>query len=443
MARRRATRAGSGVAPAGRPAERRRRAPRLPRGAASPESGMRPNRDSSRSDDWTTGDGPANIEQAFDELETGALTEIARFQQDCEDRRRRPIPAHAMRILDDCFAGRLTDTDRIALGVFVPGVLRETLALGDWKARLARHWRRCAPARPDWPVEEFCAGAVRPASGCDAARGGGAGWPGCAGRGRVSVADPRAGDARGRLADARAGGERTEGGPAPARARDRRADRRPAGTDHSLAHRRPLVRGSQRGSYPGLDRWRTSHRLPRWFPSQHPEVRVRQEVVAALSQASSEGRTADPDGDAGRRRGAAVHRHPAPPGAGCARLGPGGLLGLLRDENFAHRSEPERRALLRALATRGDAVLPRARGGAERRRRQLVRAPAGAGPHRDRAVHLPHRDTGRQGRARARAALGPRGGAAAPAGSPAPRENRPMSDRPADRRRRHLDDHRA
>src|SRR5262249_45717591 len=35
-----------------------------------------------------------------------------------------------------------------------------------------------------------------------------------------------------------------------------------------------------------------------------------------------------------------------------------GLLVLLRDEGFARRSEPERRALLGALATRGDAVLP-------------------------------------------------------------------------------------
>ena len=327
-----------------------------PRGAASPESGMRPNRDSSRSDDWTTGDGPANIEQAFDELETGALTEIARFQQDCEDERRRPIPAHAMRILDDCFAGRLTDTDRIALGVFVPGVLRETLALGDWKAasQALATLRSC---RPDWPVEEFCAELCGPQA--DVTRRVVAALDGQVAQGVdafLSLIRELGAPAADWLMHVLAGSEQKE-------------VRRPLA--RVIAE---LIADQPERIIPWLtdDRWyvvRNAVHILGWIggdettgylvvPSQHPEVRVRQEVVAALSQASSEGARSILMAMLGAAEAplfiAILHRLALDAHA----LVQEGLLGLLRDENFAHRSEPERRALLGALATRGDAVLP-------------------------------------------------------------------------------------
>src|SRR5262249_59604223 len=75
--------------------------------------------DTSRSDDYITGDGPTDIEQAFDELETRALLEIARFQEQYEQERREPVAAKALRIVEDCFASQPTTADREALSTFI------------------------------------------------------------------------------------------------------------------------------------------------------------------------------------------------------------------------------------------------------------------------------------------------------------------------------------
>lgn len=324
--------------------------------AASPDGGMRPNRDSSRSDDWTTGDGPANIEQAFDELESGALSEIARFQQECETERRRPMPAHALRILDDCFSGSLTAADRESLAGFVPGVLRETLALGDWSAA-SRSLAMLRSCQPDWPLEAFCADLCGPQAGVT--------------RRVVAALDAQCADG----VDPFLSLVRELGAPA--------ADwlmHVLAGSEQKDV-RRPLARviaeliaDQPERVIPWLtdDRWyvvRNAVHILGWIggdepagyllvPSQHPEIRVRQEVVAALSQASSEGARSILMAMLGAAEAplfvSILHRLALDAHTSVQ----DGLLELLRDEHFARRTEPERRALLGTLATRGDAVLP-------------------------------------------------------------------------------------
>jgi hypothetical protein len=326
-----------------------------PRGA-TPESSMRPNRDSSRSDDWTTGDAPANIEQAFDELETGALVEIARFQQDCENERRRPIPAHAMRILDDCFAERLTDADRKALAGFVPGVLREALALGDWKAA-SQALAMLRSGQPDWPVEEFCTELCGPHADVT--------------RRVVAALDGQGAEG----VDAFLPLIRQLGTPAADWLMHVLAGSEQKDVRHPLTRVIAELNADQpERIIPWLtdDRWyvvrNAVHILGRiggdettgylLVPSQHPEMRVRQEVVAALSQASSEGARSILVAMLGAAETplfvAILHRLALDAHTSVQE----GLLGLLRDESFARRSEPERRALLGTLATRGDAVLP-------------------------------------------------------------------------------------
>jgi HEAT repeat protein len=92
--------------------------------------------------------------------------------------------------------------------------------------------------------------------------------------------------------------------------------------------------------------------------SEHPEPRVRREVVAALNQASHEAsrpillqmlKTAE-----SQLFGTLLHQLALDPHPMIAER----LLQLLNDDSFHRRSDEERHALFQALATRGDEVLP-------------------------------------------------------------------------------------
>jgi HEAT repeat protein len=92
--------------------------------------------------------------------------------------------------------------------------------------------------------------------------------------------------------------------------------------------------------------------------AEHPEPRVRREVVAALSQSDHDAarpilmrmlKSAEPE-----LFGAILHQIAMDGGPAVA----GTLLELLREPGFRGRSEAERRALFLALATRGEPILP-------------------------------------------------------------------------------------
>src|SRR5262249_55955492 len=93
-------------------------------------------------------------------------------------------------------------------------------------------------------------------------------------------------------------------------------------------------------------------------PAEHPEMRVRREVVAALGQMSHDAarpilkcmaETAEP------QLFVTIVRQMAADGDTSVEEW---LLERLRSETDARRSEEERRALFQALATRGDVVVP-------------------------------------------------------------------------------------
>ena len=109
----------------------------------------------SRSDDWTPAERFADVDHAFDELESAALFEIARFQQEHQAAESAADPvAESLRILQDCLASSLTEADRKELAEFIPRVVREALAIGDWRATstAVRLLRQCDP---EWSVEAF------------------------------------------------------------------------------------------------------------------------------------------------------------------------------------------------------------------------------------------------------------------------------------------------
>jgi HEAT repeat protein len=329
----------------------------LPAGSAAPlPAGSAPlGPEDSRSDDWTTNDDSTGIEQAFDEIETTALTEIARFQQEYDASLQEDIVIGTIRILQDCLASDLTENDREILADFIPRVLLEALALGDWRtaAVALRLIRTCDP---QWSVEEFSQTLCGPLA--------------ITTRKVVAALD----------------------GQDPVNVESFLTLAPQFGSTlvewlmHVLAEsmqmrvRRPLAK-----TIAELLVDHPEHILPwvsdeRWYvvrnvvyilglvggdgiasylrvPAEHPEPRVRREVVAALSQVS---RDASRPILVGMLKGAepqlfgtivqqlAMDDHPS-----LAET----LLELLRDETFGVRSAEERHGLFLALATRGDVVL--------------------------------------------------------------------------------------
>ncbi len=331
--------------------------PKQEPGAASlPEGNAALGPGDSRSDDWITGERPADLEQAFDELETAALFEIARFQQEYDSGAGEDVVTGVIRVLHDCFASNLTEADREELADFIPRVLREALVLGDWRttAVALRMLRACDP---QWSVEEFSQNLRGPFA--------------ITTRKVVASLDQRDQESvESFLALAR------EFGPPLAE-----------WLMHVLADsqqmrvRRPLARtiaellaDHPERVLPWLsdERWyvaRNAVHILGWIggsgivgylgaAAEHAEPRVRREVVAALSQVDRDAsrpilmsmlKSAEP-----QLFGTILHQLAMDSHSSVTEK----LLGLLRDEAFGKRSDEERRALFLALATRGDGVLP-------------------------------------------------------------------------------------
>ena len=312
--------------------------------------------DASRSDDWITAEHPVNLELAFDELETGALVEIARFQQEQEAGLGEHLASGAIQILEDCFASDLTTSDREVLVDFVPRVLREALSLGDWGAAGAalRQIRACDP---HWSVEEFSRALCGPFAITT----------------RKVVASLDRQDQRGMesfLAMARQFGSPLAEWLMHVLAESEQARvRRPLA--RAIAE---LLADHPERIIPWLsdERWyvvRNVVHILGWIggdgivgylraPAGHPEARVRREVVAGLSQVDRSAarpilmdmlKTAEPQLFGTILHQLAVDDHPS-----IAEK----LLDLLREDTFVGRSEEERRALFLAMATRGEGVLP-------------------------------------------------------------------------------------
>jgi len=310
-----------------------------------------------RSDDWRTGEHTGNLEEAFDSLESAALFEIARFQAEAELEGRHGLVEATLGVMRDCLAGDVNDTDREELAAFLPRVLREALAGGDWThAGVALELLR--ECRPGWAIHEFATGLCGPFA--------------ITTRKVVEALDRQEGEHFDTFL---------------ALAREMGPD---AGQwlMHVLAEsqkmrvRRPLARaigellaGKPEQIVPWLadSRWyvaRNAVHILGWMGGDgiaahlllaagHPEPRVRREVVAALSQAAPAAsrpillpmlRAAEPELFA-----ALLQQLGMDPDVAITDC----LLELLTEERMSQRTEEERRALFRALATRGDAALPR------------------------------------------------------------------------------------
>ena len=331
--------------------------PQQDSGAAQPATTASPQAaDAARSDDWATEERTVDLEHAWDELESVALSEIARFQEEHEKSSGEDIVTHILGILEDCRRLELGPEDRKALTSFTPRLLRESLGLGQWE-NATEALGLLRGYDPEWSVEEFCANLCGPFA--------------LTTRKLVAAVDRQ--DQKGVevfLALAR------EFGAALAPwLMQVLAD------SQQMRVRRPLARtiaellpGQPERIIPWLsdERWyvvRNAVHILGWIGgndiagylqavADHPESRVRREIVAALGQVESDSsrpilmnmlKNADAQLFTTILQQLAMDEDD-----GIAMM----LLEFLRADSFAVRSTAEQRALYMALATRGEAVLP-------------------------------------------------------------------------------------
>jgi HEAT repeat protein len=297
-----------------------------------------------------------DLDRAFDELETGALPEIARFQREWQEARAETPRASALRVLGDCLAGDLTVADRADLSSFAPRVLVETLDAGDWGAAVAAV-SMIERLQSDWPADAFFHELLAPQANIV----------------RRVIATLDGQDETG--VESFLALARRFGAPAIEWLMHVLAESR------RMQVRRPLARviaelatDNPELILPWLSdaRWyvvRNAVHILGWIGGEalagylrpiadHPEPRVRREVVAALGEVGGDGArpilTAMLPGAEAPVYVAILQRlaldgHPSVQET---------LVEMLADGGFEQRSQEERRALFAALATRGDAVLP-------------------------------------------------------------------------------------
>jgi HEAT repeat protein len=306
----------------------------------------------SRSDDWEHLADSGDLEESFGEIEASGTREIARFQQEHEIEIRASVVAGMVGVLTDGLAADSTAQDREEIGRFLPRVLREAIALGDWPTASAalRPLRECDPG---WSAAAFFEGHATASSLMT--------------RKAVQALDQQ--DDRGIeafLALARELGEgATEWLVTVLTESQQKRARRPL--TRAIAD---LVRDNPERVLPWMtdERWyvvRNIVHILGWIggdaiagylkvASEHPEPRVRREAVAALSDASPA--VARPmllamlEGAETRLFALVVQQLSQSPDAMVAKR----LIELLQQPRFLERPEEERRAVYLGLASQGD-----------------------------------------------------------------------------------------
>jgi HEAT repeat protein len=309
----------------------------------------------SRSDDWSAGESTTEIEAGYEEMQALAPTELQRYRGEYEAERQASTVSTALGIAHAYLTASTSADDRSELGRFLPRVLRQAVAHGRWlEARETLLLLRQAGAA-EWSAETFVQELLQPISIASA----------------VELIDrqdtPQVLEF---IALARELGE-----PAVdwlnlvlAESQDKRHRKQIAEAIADLCRANPER----------LAPWISD---PRWFvvrnvvlilgwiggpqivsllrsASRHSDIRVRQDVVAAL--AAVELRHSRPlllkllDNADARIFSAVLHQLSGERDAGTARI----LLQMLQDPGFEQRPVEEKRAIHLAISsTAGDEVV--------------------------------------------------------------------------------------
>jgi HEAT repeat protein len=100
-----------------------------------------------RSDDWNSVDGSADPEEVFHELEAAAAVHVERFELERRGAHELPLVTAVADILGSALAAAPNDQDRAEIGRFIPRLLREAIGQGEWHtaADALRMLRECTP----------------------------------------------------------------------------------------------------------------------------------------------------------------------------------------------------------------------------------------------------------------------------------------------------------
>ncbi len=306
-----------------------------------------------RSDDWTAGVETGVIDSALREIESASQREIERFGREYTEELAVPNVTASIDLIAASLESGTTALDRAELARFVPRLLRETLALGRWTdgQRALDLLRHCES--DSWDPAAFAAELAEPGSVTTAAA--------------IRLLDQQgAAEVQQFLALGRDYGPDAVDWLMPVLAASRQQRvRRPL--TKVIAE---LCRENPERIAPWLsdERWyvvRNIVHIYGWIggagivsllkaASKHEDLRVRQEVVAALSQAGAP--ASRPllldmlEGADTRIFCAALHQLSGERNREIARL----LLGYMLAPAFAERPPEERRAIYLALAAVGD-----------------------------------------------------------------------------------------
>jgi hypothetical protein len=326
-------------------------------GLAVPSGAKTGSGDSARSDDWDVLEKFSNLDEAYDELESSAIHEVARLQQACQTELALPVVTRAIEALTLSLATETTAGDRDELAHFIPRVLREAIITGDWEgARSALAMLRSCD--PEWSLVVFFEGMTGGASAA-LTRQAVAALDGKSDAGieEFLVLAREFGEASAEwlmlvLAESQ---QSALGGAHASHCRD------PEETILSVSCRgwvrRAPVRRPERRSHPG---WIGGDAVAAHLKAaiHHPEIRVRREIVAALASTSPAASrpilmgmlsTAEPPLFTTLLHQLSLSDDP---------LVAQRLVEMLRDDRFHDRSEEEKRAVYMALSNQGDHVLP-------------------------------------------------------------------------------------
>ena len=117
-----------------------------------------------RSDDWSAGESTIEIEAGYEELETLASGEAQRFRGEFEAERNLAASTTALAIGQALIAAGTTPEDMAELAHFVPRVLRQSVSRGRWlEAREALHLLQ-RTGSGEWSPETFVQELLQPIS---------------------------------------------------------------------------------------------------------------------------------------------------------------------------------------------------------------------------------------------------------------------------------------
>lgn len=115
-----------------------------------------------RSDDWTTGQGVAEVEAEYEELAHLADTETFRFRQEYEAERNTSLVGSTLALARAYLAAGATPEDRQELGKFLPRLLRLAISNGAWREARDAVAMLNTCGWPEWSLEGFTQELLQP-----------------------------------------------------------------------------------------------------------------------------------------------------------------------------------------------------------------------------------------------------------------------------------------